>query len=90
MGPRGTCCERVVPYVTLPRPELSGQEDGLSSECGKAWVAREFWRDLDSPVIRIDCDQPSIEQSMKVASQEQSAARVVLGIFAVEVEVRGF
>ena len=80
----------MVPYVTLPRPELSGQENRPPIECGKARVVRQSWRGLDGPVIWIDRDEPAIEQSMQVASQEQPASEVVLGTFAVEVEVRGF
>lgn len=89
-GPGRTCRKRMIPYVTLPRPQLSGEENRPSVECGKARVVRECWRGLDGPVVWIDRNEPSVEQRMQVASQKQPASRVVFRIFAVEVEVRGF
>jgi hypothetical protein len=80
----------VVPHVAPQRPELGGQEHGLSVECGKTRVPGEPWGNLDGPAVWIDREEPSVEQSMQVASQEQSASRVVLRRCAVEVKMRGF
>ena len=80
----------MVPHVALPPPEFGGQEHGLSVECGKTRVPGEPWGNLDGPAVWIDREEPTVEQGMQVASQEQSASRVVLGRCAVEVEVRGF
>jgi hypothetical protein len=79
----------VILHVALPRPHLSGQKNGPSVECGKVWVVREFWGDLDSPVIWVDCDEPAVEESVQVAPQEQSASRVMLRVLAVHVQMSG-
>lgn len=76
------------PDIVLPRPELGRQEDGLAIKCGKGWVAGEPGGNLDGPAVWVDRYEPSVEEGVQVASQEQSAPCVVLGRCAVEEEVR--
>ena len=64
--------------------------DGLSIQRSQAGISGEPWGDLDRPAVGINRDQPSVEQSMQVTSEQQSSSGVVFGLVAVEVKVRGF
>lgn len=44
------------------------QEHRLSVECGKIRVLHEPWGNLDGPVVWIDRDEPSVEESVQVAA----------------------
>lgn len=50
----------------------------------------EFRCDLDEPGVGVDRDEPSVEEGMQVAAEQQAAARVVGGVGAVQVQMGGF